>query len=239
MNESEGVSVASINLFDLFRKRNFLYNRILEIEDAEGIAIEDGVGVRVAAFRDGGRARVQVVEAQAVFCLQFFGAEEVGMSVKEDIAVRDGWQGVFIIMVAVGREDRVAIQHQDCVVGKAWEIEHHLIDFGLAVAANRPDFVLQGVQHGDDFLRGIVLRKIVSGAMVQDVAEEDDALCTALLELLQGLPAPVGTAVDVACYKIFAHWLCFPFFNSDAADGLQGQVSWPGSRLQDALTSGR
>ena len=106
--------------------------------------------------------------------------------------------------VAVRQEQFAAgLVKQGGVVGHDREVEHHLVDLGVAVAAHRDDAVGQGVEQRNHTLGGIVARQVVARAVVEQVAQQHDAV--GLLGLDGGAEAfgPICRAVDVGGDEVF------------------------------------
>ena len=108
-----------------------------------------------------------------------------------------------VLPVAVGGDDSRAAEHHDRVVGHAGEVEHHLVDLGLAVAAHAEDLVFERVEHGYDGLGVVSLRQVVARAVVQHVAEQEELVGRLFFIRLHELGAPAGGAVDVGGYHQF------------------------------------
>ena len=58
------------------------------------------------------------------------------------------------------------------VIGHAGEVEHHLIDFRIAVAAHCDDAVRQWVEHLCDLCRRIFIGKRVARPVIQNIAQQ-------------------------------------------------------------------
>ena len=86
---------------------------------------------------------------------------------------------------------------QHVVVRHAGEVQHHLVDLRLAVAAHADDAVRDSVKHRDDLLRGVVRREVVAGTVVQEVAQKDDAVRLLGIDGVHEARAPLGRAMDV------------------------------------------
>ena len=180
------------------------------------ILIEDGIGIRVSTLRKGGAARIQMEERTSILCRQLLRLQKMGMTMQQCIALHQ-WRKLRLIeKMPMGRKNRMTVQCEDRIIRHHRELQHYLIDLRLTVATYRPDSVLQRIQHRDDLLRCILLRKVVTWSVIEDVSEEDQALCAALLELLQGPAAPVCRAVDITCNEIF-HILSSPLFSITSA----------------------
>ena len=106
--------------------------------------------------------------------------------------------------VAVRQEQLAAgLVKQGSVVGHDREVEHHLVDLGVAVAAHRDDAVGQGVEQRNHTLGGVVARQVVARTVIEQVAQQDDAV--GLLGLDGGDQAfgPICRAVNVGSDEVF------------------------------------
>ena len=62
------------------------------------------------------------------------------------------------------------------VVGHDGKVEDHLVDLGVAVAAHRDDAVGQGVEQRNHALGGVIARQVVARSVVEQVAQQNDAV---------------------------------------------------------------
>ena len=92
----------------------------------------------------------------------------------------------------MGAEDHLTAKRDQTIVSQHRKFEHHLVHLCLAVAADTVQLILQRIQHGDDFLRRIVPRKIISRSMIENVAEKKHARSPFPLPGLQQFPAVIG-----------------------------------------------
>ena len=161
----------------------------------------------------------------SILCRQLLCLQKVGMAMQQCVALHQ-WRKLRLIeKMPMGRKNRMPVQCEDRIIRHHRELQHHLIDLRLTVATYRPDSVLQRIQHRDDLLRCILLRKVVTWSVIEDVSEKDQALCAALLELLQGPAAPVCRAVDITCNEIF-HILYSPVFLDYIRSGAPNPSVW-------------
>ena len=80
------------------------------------------------------------------------------------------------------------------LLGWVWNL---FKNYGLGLGVDAEDPVLPLIQHGEDGLRVIARRKVVPGAVVQQVAQQHQAASSLPLHQVQQLPAVQGAAVDV------------------------------------------
>lgn len=69
-----------------------------------------------------------------------------------------------------------------CAVRQKREVQHHLVDFCVTVSPHSGNPTAVGFEKSDDFFGGIVLGKIVSRAMIKNVAETEDCVDVMMLE---------------------------------------------------------
>ena len=164
--------------------------------DCDVTCFVGGVGFGVSAFGEADGAGVEA--GDAIFIRS---SEEVGMAVKEDCIFRDGGEGIGRVFMTVGEEKGeacFAVVYQSGI-GEDGEAENHLIDLGIAVSADTDQLVRHRVQKVDDLFGGIALGEIVSGAMIEDIAQDQDLLrALALCGIKHRLTAD-GIAVNVGC----------------------------------------
>ena len=174
---------------------------------AERTALVDAVAVRAVL---GNAHAAGVEEPQA----RVRGAFLVDLDVRVTVDERGapGQRGrVVDAVVHAGAKDMAVRQEQLAagfveqrgVVGHDGIVEDHLVDLGIAVAAHRDDAVGQGVEQRDYALGGVIARQVVARTVVEQVAQQDDAV--GLLGLDGGDQAlgPICRAVDVGGDEVF------------------------------------
>ena len=106
--------------------------------------------------------------------------------------------------VAVRQEQlATGLVEQRGVVGHEGEVEDHLVDLGIAVAADGDDAVGQGVEQRDYALGGVVARQVVARTVIEQVAQQDDAVGLLGLDGGDQALSPICRAVDVGSDKVF------------------------------------
>ena len=100
--------------------------------------------------------------------------------------------------VAVRAEQAGRAVDDERVVCQAGEIEHHLVDFGVAVSPHRHDAFRYRVQHLRDLLRVVSVGQGVAGPVVQQVAEQHDLVGLFALHHVHHTLAPGGRTVYIA-----------------------------------------
>ena len=106
--------------------------------------------------------------------------------------------------VAVCQEQLAAgLVEQRGVVGHDREVEHHLVDLGVAVAAHRDDAVGQGVEQRNHALGSVVARQVVARAVVEQVAQQHDAVGLFGFDGSAEALGPVCRAMDVGGDEVF------------------------------------
>ena len=125
------------------------------------------------------------------------------------------WSG---LSICAHRRYRV---HHDRVVGHAWEIEHHLVDLAVAIAAHGNDAVGQRVQHGEHLLRCVIAREVVSRTMIEKVTQKNDGVGRFSFDSRHERAAPVRRAVDVGCNQKFHRDAPFLFLRKHTLSEMQ------------------
>ena len=106
--------------------------------------------------------------------------------------------------VAVRQEQFAAgLIKQRGVVGHDGKVEHHLVDLGVAVAAHRDDAVGQGVEQRNHALGGVVARQVVARTVVEQVAQQNDAVGLLGLDGGDQALSPICRTVDVRGDEVF------------------------------------
>ena len=93
------------------------------------------------------------------------------MTLQENGVIGKVGQMILGIHMSMGRKNELTEFMEDVVVCRQGEPKDHLVDLGIAIAANSNDFVADGIHDFNDFLWRIVLRKVVSRTVVQDIAK--------------------------------------------------------------------
>ncbi len=137
----------------------------------------------------------------------------MGVPVGEDSPNADWRQLVLVPKMSVREEERLRSRFENRVVAHHRELEHHLVNLGVAVAADRDDLVLAEVQHLRD-LDGIVeVRHSVPRPVVEEVAQKDDLVIAERRRALERRLKSGRHTMDVA-EEQDSHLQCSP---SDAS----------------------
>ncbi len=147
---------------------------------AERAALVDAVAVR-AVLGDAHAAGVE--EPQTRMLLARLVDLDVRVTVDErgtlgqrgrvvDAVVHTGAKNVTV------RQEQftASLVEQRGVVRHDGEVEDHLVDLGVAVAADGDDAVGQGVEQRNHALGSVVARQVVARAVVEQVAQQNDAV---------------------------------------------------------------
>ena len=102
----------------------------------------------------------------------------MGVSVGKDAAHAERRQAVFVPAVAVGEEEALAVCVENGVVRHHRKLEHHLIDLGVAVAADGEDAVLAAVENGGDLYGVVEVGHAVARSVIQEIAQKDEPVVT-------------------------------------------------------------
>ena len=88
-------------------------------------------------------------------------------------------------------------ERQRGIIRQNGELQHHLIYLCLTVASYAEQVLFHAVEHFYDFLGSIVLGKIVSGSVIEQVAQENELVRLFDFKALKQLSAAGGGAVEV------------------------------------------
>ena len=111
------------------------------------------------------------------------------MAVQQDIPRSQRRQVFQVVHMAVSGIDQTPAHRQHGVIGQDGEIQHHLVHLGVAVASHAEQLLLQAVQKRDDLFGRVALRQVVAGAVVQKVAQQQQAVSPFPLEGFDHLAA--------------------------------------------------
>lgn len=182
--------------------------------DADGAVAEGGEGRRVAALGEGGATGVDEELRGALGMVgvgDLLKALEMGVAVEdgvvagcgevlgiEDVAVR---QEVTARLIALGGG-----VYEDGVGAEEVEVEEHLVDLGVAVAADGDDLVCAGVETLHDGGGVDALGDAVARTVVEDVAEDDELVEALTVVVGEDLVEGWQAAVDVGDDEVFHIW---------------------------------
>ena len=114
--------------------------------------------------------------------------------IQQYIAILQRWQTIRMINMAVGGVHSKRIDAYQRIISHDRERQNHLINFGIAIAPNAKDFFFSLVECRNNILWTILIRKIISRTMIENVSEQQHAICFLLIEGMQHfLAVPVGT----------------------------------------------
>ena len=122
-------------------------------------------------LRQGGRAGVDV--GHAVLLLH---GEHMRVAVNQQVARLVRRQVIEVEQMAVGDERGAAVQIKQRVIRHDRELQHHLINLRVAVAAHAEQLVLYAVEQRDHALRVVCVRQIVARTVIEQVAQQNQTL---------------------------------------------------------------
>ena len=125
----------------------------------------DHITLRVVLLRKGGGAGIDI--GHAVF---FLNGQHMGMPMDEQVAILMRRQVIQIKEMTMRDERGSSIKVKESIIRHDGELEHHLIDFGITVAADAEQLVFYVVEQGDNALRIVFVRQIIARAMIQQIA---------------------------------------------------------------------
>ena len=105
----------------------------------------------------------------------------------------------------MGDVNRLIAQHQNGIVCQNREIQNHLVYLGVTVAAHTQQLVANAVEHRDDVLWLIAFGKIVARAMVQQIAEQYNAVGLVFLDAVDQPATVIRRTMDIRCDQYFFH----------------------------------
>ena len=79
-------------------------------------------------------------------------------------------------VMPVGGKDKMPVQLHQAVIRQDREGEDHLVHLRLAVAADAEKLGAAVIQKGDDLLWGVAVGQVVPGSVIEQVAQEQDAV---------------------------------------------------------------
>ena len=204
--------------------RVFLVLPSLQRQEAEfAVLAEEYAAVGTAFLGDGDGAGVDEG-------IVLVGGEvgHVGVAVEEHIALGKGREVVFVVEVAVGGEERAAVDLEQAVVGQHGEGEHHLIDLAVAVAAHAEYAIPERVEHGGDLGGRVVPGQGVARAVVEYVAQQQQAVGLFAPEGLEQQPALVIGTVNIGrnhqFHRHFLRSICFSI--AQRAEGVKPRLTF-------------
>lgn len=119
------------------------------------------------------------------------------MTAKENISPLKRWGGVLAVNMTMRGIDIAEVKGKQGVIRHYGKIQHHLINLGVAVAANAKQPVLDRVEHGGDLLGRVFLGQLSSRSVIEQVAKQEQLLRTLALKALKHLAAVFRRAVDI------------------------------------------
>ena len=146
-------------------------------------------------LRDAHRTGVQVEIAFAELCPR----RNVGVAMQQDIPRSQRRQVFQVVHMTVGSVNEPPAHRQHRIVGQNGKIQHHLIHLSVTVAPHAQKRRLQPVQERDDLLRGIALRQVVAGAVIQKIPQQKQPVCSLPLKRFDHFFAIKRRPVQVGC----------------------------------------
>ncbi len=165
----------------------------VHILPGEGIPIPEEIAVRAIVFGERRRAGIQVI----VILAEGLPGRDMGMAVEQDVTSLHGRQRCYVVAVSMGRIDEAAALGQDGIGRHDGKFQDHLIDVGITVAADAEDGVFDFVEHGKDFLRRVVFGQVVARSVIEEVAEQDQAVGPFPLPGVEHAAAVISRTVNI------------------------------------------
>ncbi len=166
----------------------------------KGFAVENAEAVG-PIFGNGNAARVEEPYAGVMrVALVYF---DMRVSEQECASLRQFRHIVDAVVqpasenMAVRAEQTHAVSEDERVIAHAGELEHHLVDFRIAIAACGHDGICALIEHGGNAFGVVALGLFVSWSVLQNVAEQNNLVGSLLIGRFQKLFAPFRRAVNV------------------------------------------
>ena len=165
----------------------------VQVLPGEGIPIPEEIAVRAIVFGERRRAGIQVI----VILAEGLPDRDMGMTVEQDVTRPHGRQGGYVVAVAMGRIDEAAALGQDGIGGHDGEFQYHLVYIGVTISTDTEDGIFDFVEHGKDFLRRVVFGQVVARSVIEDVAEQDQAVSPFPLPGVEHTAAVISRTVNI------------------------------------------
>ena len=165
----------------------------VQVLPGEGIPIPEEIAVRAIVFGERRRAGIQVI----VILAEGLPDRDMGMAMEQDVAGLHGRQGFQVVTVAMGRINEAAALGQDSIGGHDGKFQYHLVYIGVTISTDTEDGVFDFVEHGKDFLRGIVFGQVIARSVIEDVAEQDQAVSPFPLPGVEHTAAVISRTVNI------------------------------------------
>ena len=123
----------------------------------------------------------------------------VRMPAEQQVARAERGRGLLVCVVTVCGIDQMRTERNQCVVCHDGKRQHHLVNLGFAVAPHTEQAFLNGGEQGDHPLGVVLLRQIVARSVIQQVAQQKQAVGLFVGKAVQQHFAKMGGAVNVRC----------------------------------------
>ena len=165
----------------------------VQVLPGEGIPIPEEIAVRAIFLGKRCRAGIQVI----VILAEGLPGRDMGMAVEQNVTRPHGRQGGYVVAVAMGRIDEAAALSQDGIGGHDGEFQYHLVYIGVTISTDTEDGIFDFVEHGKDFLRGIVFGQVIARPVIEDIAEQDQAVSPFPLPGVEHTAAVISRTVNI------------------------------------------
>ena len=118
-------------------------------------------------------------------------------------------------------------ERQRGIIRQNGELQHHLIYLTIAVAAHAEQPLPHLIEQGKHGFRGILARQIIARAMVEQIAQQQQAVCFFFKKTVKQGFCIVCGAVQIRSNHPFHKKFTFPcgyFFANDIISGKRGAV---------------
>ncbi len=114
--------------------------------------------------------QIQVVVPAGLPC------RDMCVAVKEDVSGLQGRKGILMEVMAMGGVDHPVPNIEDSVIRQNGKLKDHLVHFCVAVPPDAENGGFSFIQQCQDFFGGVVFRQVISGAVVENVPQEDQSV---------------------------------------------------------------
>ena len=149
-------------------------------------------GWRVSALGQAGGAGIQAIDSVGIL----FGGENVCGAGEVCVGLVMAEQ-VWVVKMPVAHKESHSVFFEFGVVRKAGESKNHLVYFGVAVAANGGNLVLERAQKCYDALWVVSAGQRVPGTVIKNVAQQKDSFAAELFQVRKCHFAGVSRTVNI------------------------------------------
>ena len=121
----------------------------------------------------------------------------MSMSVDQNVSFLERGKIVLVINMSVSSVKGSSVYRKNTVVSHYRKFQNHLVNLGLAVSADSVNFVFMFIEKSNDFFGSIFSWKIISGSVIEQIAQKNQTFCLLFTERIQKLPAVICGAMYI------------------------------------------